>query len=229
MVTFLLAHGADANAQANDGTTPLHVMVAQEHGFKTSWIPLLIQAGANVNLKDKAGRSPLHAVLSGKWPWRDAAEVIRLLVAAGADVNARDNNGQTPIHYLAKLTDRLFFLRGVPEALLTDKADLNAVDKDGNTPLRFAALMGNRELMKVLTDKGARPTETATIKSTEPSSQLPRRPLPGMNDLYFAIRGGDLESVKLFVQSAPELANKPENWTGTLPLQLACDLLIIPP
>ncbi len=89
IVKFLLDKGANANAGANDGRTPLYQ--ALRH-WRTEVANMLIQRGADVNAKTEEGWTPLHlAAINGM------ESTVRLLLANGAAVNARDNQGATPL------------------------------------------------------------------------------------------------------------------------------------
>lgn len=60
VVAFLLASGADVNAQnlnTHWGTTPLH---AAAHANQATIAQLLIEHGAEVNAKDLDGKTPMH-------------------------------------------------------------------------------------------------------------------------------------------------------------------------
>ncbi len=94
---LLIAKGADVNAKAKYGDTPLHGAIyangtyLEETGRK-EMIELLIAKGADVNAKDEGGKTPLHfATGYGR------NEIVELLIAKGADVNAKNNRGGTPL------------------------------------------------------------------------------------------------------------------------------------
>ena len=67
-----LAAGADVNAKAEDGWTPLHF--ATSGGYKEI-TELLISKGADVNSKDNHGRTPLDLAISRKHP--ETSDLIR--------------------------------------------------------------------------------------------------------------------------------------------------------
>ncbi len=89
-VKEFLAIGADVNAKAGNGTTPLHDAATKEI------TELLIANGADVNAKDDDGWIPLlYAVEVGY------NEIVELLIDKGADVNVKNNNERTPFHFEA--------------------------------------------------------------------------------------------------------------------------------
>jgi ankyrin repeat protein len=173
-----LASGADLNAKAEDGWTPLH-LAAFERQNKIA--ELLIASGADVNAKDDDGMTPLHFATSG--------EIVELLIDANADVNAKDEEGETPLDWAnlgpPEITDLLrkhggktgdWFKAGESiftaakvghiEAVkqhLTDGTDVNAEfqriyssgSEDGSTPLFETARFGHKEVAQLLIASGA--------------------------------------------------------------------------
>ena len=60
---LLIDNGAEVNAKAEKGTTPLDVAAM---GNAAEVVKLLIDSGAEVNTKDKNGDTPLHWAAPGK-------------------------------------------------------------------------------------------------------------------------------------------------------------------
>lgn len=93
-VQKLLALGADANAQDNDGDAPLHG-AAQSGNVEI--MDLLLAKGGDPNLKNKQGGTPLMwAVVFGH---EDAA---RRLIEAGANPLVKDSEGMTALDWAIK-------------------------------------------------------------------------------------------------------------------------------
>ncbi|HEY2952662.1 MAG TPA: ankyrin repeat domain-containing protein, partial [Verrucomicrobiae bacterium] len=170
---FLLANGADVNANFRGAGTPLHL--AAQNGHKTM-TELLLKHGAEINNRDPGG-TPLHyAVENGH---RAVAEV---LLANKADVNAKGNarimTGEfTPLHLAA--------FKGfvtVAELLLAKGAQVNSLDKGGQTALHYAATYGNLRVAQLLvankaevnarTDEGWTPLHSAVRYNRLPIAQL---------------------------------------------------------
>lgn len=97
LVELLLSRGADANSQAEDGATPLHIAARQPKLYKRL-IRVLIDAGADVNAVTFDGRTPLHEVASQRGTY--AKSVARLLLFRGASVRLQDVSGSTPAEML---------------------------------------------------------------------------------------------------------------------------------
>lgn len=107
-VTSLIAKGADANTQNEDGTTPLHAAAyaavsrpSPTSRTVTPVIDALILSGANVNLRDVAGHTPLHTAVWNHHP--DTVAIIYALIAAGANFEMRDNNELTALDHAVQL------------------------------------------------------------------------------------------------------------------------------
>lgn len=89
IVRTLLATGAEVDARARNGATPLMSAIAagnQESPF------LLLQAGADPNAKLWNG----HTVLMGA-AWNGRCGVVRALLEAGADIGASDEKDRTAL------------------------------------------------------------------------------------------------------------------------------------
>ncbi len=140
IASYLLEHGADVNAKAVDGITPLHIVADATLAAR------MIEKGARIEAQSETLGTPLNAaILSGLY---DIAEV---LIVHGAAIDARDASRSTPLHHAAGRGDlesvRLLVSRG---------ADVNAVNEPGFRPLHWAAGNGHLEVVKLLLANGAR-------------------------------------------------------------------------
>jgi ankyrin repeat protein len=86
---ILLNAGADINAQAASGLTPLMLAIRSNYEI---FAKTLVDAGADIRLKDAEGMTALHYASS--WGWDES--LLHALVEAGADVYAKNNRGLTP-------------------------------------------------------------------------------------------------------------------------------------
>ena len=94
MISLLMSHGADVNAKANDGRTPLHKAVDYSAkgwaGMSPETVAALIAHGADVNAKAKDGETPLHVAAR-----HGERQLTVILIEAGADIRAKTNAGAT--------------------------------------------------------------------------------------------------------------------------------------
>lgn len=137
---FLVAHGADVNAQGVFGDAPLHDV------RDVPLASLLLSMGARTDLMSNSLGTPLHAAVMHREP-----ALVQLLVEHGADVDARDVNESTPLHHAAGLGDL-----ASARALLDHGASIDAVNGPGFTPLHWAAGNGHYETAALLLARGAR-------------------------------------------------------------------------
>lgn len=139
IVALLVAHGADVNAAARQGATPLHY-ACRDAALET--VARLIQSGADVNARS-AGvyeGTPLHIAVEAK---RD--EVCALLLESGADPNAPDSAGNTPLHLAVEGG-----YQGIAQLLLAHGADATRVNTESLTALDVAVERRKTQLIKLL-------------------------------------------------------------------------------
>lgn len=123
LTTLLIEHGADVNAAAHDGTTPLWAVC---RGFyqspekdRLTLVALLIKHGAEVNVSaTDTGTTPL--MFAGA---RGDLKVMSLLLGAGADPLARDAEGRTALDFARmrgrdKAVEMLLLSAGSPEQVV---------------------------------------------------------------------------------------------------------------
>lgn len=93
LVAHLLMAGADPNAVADDGSTPLGNAIHSGHrtGLDTVQnIKLLVSAGADLTLPDETGNPPLHAAI-----YQRRIDVVRYLIQMGADPGLMNAYGES--------------------------------------------------------------------------------------------------------------------------------------
>lgn len=91
MMQLLIAHGADVNARAASGATPLFWAVMRD---QKDDVKFLLDHGANPNLPDAYGDTILDCSLHLGFE-----SMVGLLVDKGADVNAQDQSLHRPLTY----------------------------------------------------------------------------------------------------------------------------------
>jgi ankyrin repeat protein len=97
IVDLLLAKGADVNAQASSGASPLFWAVMRD---QKDDVLTLLNHGANVNLTDAYKDTILDIAIGNQF-----SALIPILVEHGADVNAIDQNLTRPLTYAKRMDD----------------------------------------------------------------------------------------------------------------------------
>lgn len=152
LAQLLIDSGANVNAKAPNGTTPLHV--AARH-TAVQLVELLLANGADPNAKvntdmmgGESSSTPLHYLVWNMEHERDADKIriIDLLAQHGADMNAPSTSG-LPLMKAAVLENP-----PVIEALLSHGADPSRLGSDGKTPLDYANIFNRTEVAKLLAD-----------------------------------------------------------------------------
>ncbi|HRZ38501.1 MAG TPA: ankyrin repeat domain-containing protein [Candidatus Paceibacterota bacterium] len=181
----LLDAGAEVNARATSGITPVHWAVIQN---RPAMLELLLERKAGVNARDSGDNTPLHYALSNGQP---NAEMIEALLTAGADPNALGWGGTwPPLAYLAGYDPKNgpAALAGI---LLEHGADVNGSCTNGWTALHRAAQSNRPDLAELFVAnkakvdaRGSRPSQEPKLGEREaqplarPSSTVGTRAVP---------------------------------------------------
>jgi ankyrin repeat protein len=139
LVKLLVEHGAEVNAGALSGATPLQFACMDG---KTETVNYLIEHGASLT----------NATASLCWAaWRGYSNIVVLLVEKGVPIDQPAGELGTP---LQKAVDGGFV--DIASFLIKHGADINK-SEGGSTPLHNAVRFGSPETVKFLLEVGAKP------------------------------------------------------------------------
>ena len=200
-VRALLKQRIDVNAAEGDGSTPLHWAVHRDNAVV---VDLLLRAGARPNAANDLGVTPLYLACTNR-----NANLIRRLLGAGANPNASLVRGETVLMECA----RAGTADGI-KALVAKGADVNAKESThGQTALMWGASQGHASVVEALVELGAdlkarSRVYTQYVKNAdrtanrEPVSTVERG---GSSPLLFAVRAGDVQSVRLLLAAGADV------------------------
>ena len=193
----LIEHGADANAAAADGTTPL--MWAAHRG-DLPLVQALLKAHAKVGVSNAFGANAmLQAAQFGD------VRILEALLKAGADVESPNADGETALMVVARSGNV-----DAARLLLRHGAQVNAHENfRGQTALIWAAAESQPAMVKLLISAHALVDARSVLNTNrrqvtgEPRAQA--RPPGGMTPLLYAARQGCLQCVKYLVAGHADL------------------------
>jgi ankyrin repeat protein len=152
-VTFLIKHGAEANARTSNGCTALYTAAIAGN---PEVISILLDHGGDPNvvceLIDTGGDIETPAMLAAAMRW---TECLRRLIAKGASVNVQGGPFERTPLIVASTTGNEEIVR----LLLDAGADAKAKDASADTSLDWAVRRGQTEIVKLLKQAGAEETQ----------------------------------------------------------------------
>jgi hypothetical protein len=158
----------NVNEKDDQGATPL--IWASAYG-KKDILEVLIEKGADINATLKDGTGALH--IAARYGEKNVCEdLIRL--GAKIDLPARGYFDRTAL-FIALMNDQTECAR----LLINKGANVNLVDKSGmvpNTPLSCAAWKKQKEIVKLLLEKGAKDPWLSGVPGFDPLSLDPITP-----------------------------------------------------
>ena len=215
-IRALLTAGADANARAGDGSTP---MLYAAHFGDSATVQALLAAKADPNLTNRYGFGPDARSRSA----RGRRVSLRLSSTPARRVDLALPQGETPL-MLASRTSGVDAVR----LLIEHGANVNVVEQwQGQTPLMYAAAADRGEVAAALIAAGA------DVNARTPINDLPERksrvryyveiPLAGFTPVMFAARSGANSALRSADRGKADLdAKTPE---GFSPVVIALDNL----
>jgi ankyrin repeat protein len=209
----LVAQGADVNAAAPDGTTPL---MWAAHAGDLALVQALLKAHARVDVSNAYGANAmLQAAQFGD------VRIIAALLKAGANVESPNPDGETALMRVARAGNV-----AAARLLLQHGANVNARENfRGQTPLIWAAAESQPQMVKLLiaahADVNARSLINTDRRQVTGEPRAQARPPGGMTPLLYAARQGCLECVKFLAAGHADLdMADPE---GITPLLIATE------
>ncbi|KAL9629742.1 MAG: hypothetical protein Q9164_006745, partial [Protoblastenia rupestris] len=181
--------GADINARAQYGWTPLHIAIlpqieiGEQQCLKE--VESLLERGA-LYCADDEGWVPLHIAAQ-----HGCNDIMKLFLDQGQSINAQNDSGMTPL-YVAIYNNNI----DTAKLLLSRGADVNISAKEGTTPLHLAVEKDNLDFVRTLLAKGCNLNARKTIGDTPLRKAIERASDELVQDLIK--RGADLSVIDCY-------------------------------
>ena len=172
-------------------------------GKRETTFHVLLQLKVNANSKNNAGVTALHAACERGI----IAMVKELLQSDGIDINQKDDQENSPLHTACVSGEKEIVF-----ALIEAGAKLMEENEDEMTPLHIAVVERKLEIVKMILDMRAGDKEDL-LQAIEKDGNSP---------FLLAVKTGDEEMVKFFLDNGANLVD--QNSNGANALHLATSL-----
>ncbi len=132
----------------NDGS----FLIAAARNGDWARVNALLDQGRDIEEKDERNLSILHYAVGN-----EQLELVRRLIAMGARLNEADNPFGAPLHIAIQHNKT----NNITNMLLEAGADLSTPSREGETPLTTAMVYGRLDALRLLLDRGVRPSADA--------------------------------------------------------------------
>ena len=164
---------------------------------------VLLQRKVNVNRKNGAGTTALHAACERGI----IAMVKELLMIKEIKINKKDGQENTPLH-----TACISGEKDIVFTLIEAGADVTEENKDEMTPLHVAVVERKLDIVKTILD----------MRADDKEELLQAIEKDGNSPFLLAVKSGDEEMVKFFLDNGANLAD--QNYNKANALHLATSL-----
>jgi ankyrin repeat protein len=205
-VSRMLNHGAEVDAETNEGGTALVLAAA---GYRANTVKLLLENNADPNKITRKNETPLLIVIKYRntvrndyyipqWKMDKILDstgmvIVESLIRGGADLDFQDNYGVTPLNYAS-----IYGYTAFADMLIYYGADIDKEAFDGTTPLIAAIWAGYDDIADLLIQNGA---------------NLESRDNNGYTPFLIAAQNGDTIMLDLLLRNGVDLYEKNnENW-----------------
>ena len=146
IVNVLVSSGANIDAKLADGRTPLFFAIENE---KNEAAIALVNKGADINLHAEIGLTPLEMAI-----YKGNIDILRIIIPRISDINKKDENNLTLLHKAMGFCLKLTKDKNVEIAklLISNGADINSLSNKG-TALDLAKELGNTVMVDFLSSQ----------------------------------------------------------------------------
>ncbi|CAI6335138.1 unnamed protein product [Periconia digitata] len=198
---YLVKKGLNIHATDHHGNTLIHEWAKRNFSshYSKAYTALgqeLVTMGLSLDQHNHEGESALHILINVHFNFQQPGAHIELapfdwIISNIKNIDQPDGQGNTALHLAVKNSDALTL------RLVNASADLGLKNKEGLTPLHVAALFRRCNALTIILD-AAKSHGQDLLDVKDGNLNTP---------LYYAVRSGRLESVKMLVDAGADITS----------------------